>query len=195
MDIRRVCVFCGSSPGVHPDYARVAREVGTRLASESIGVVYGGARTGLMGELADAALRAGGRVIGIIPEHLQAREVAHTGLSELRVVRTMHERKAAMADLADGFIALPGGIGTLEEFFEVATWSQLGIHAKPTALLNVRGYYDLVERFLAHAVEEGFLRADHRALITIADELSALLDALRSFRPTPAERWLDPSER
>jgi uncharacterized protein (TIGR00730 family) len=195
MDIRRICVFCGSSPGTHPDYARVAREVGTRLAKESIGVVYGGARTGLMGELADAALRAGGHVIGIIPEHLQAREVAHTGLSELRVVRTMHERKAAMADLADGFIALPGGIGTLEEFFEVATWSQLGIHAKPTALLNVRGYYDLVERFLAHAVEEGFLRVEHRALITIADDLSALLDALRSFRPPPAEKWLDPSER
>jgi uncharacterized protein (TIGR00730 family) len=195
MDIRRICVFCGSSPGTHPDYARVAREVGIRLAKESIGVVYGGARTGLMGELADAALRAGGHVIGIIPEHLQAREVAHTGLSELRVVRTMHERKAAMADLADGFIALPGGIGTLEEFFEVATWSQLGIHAKPTALLNVRGYYDLVERFLAHAVEEGFLRVEHRALITIADDLSALLDALRSFRPPPAEKWLDPSER
>jgi uncharacterized protein (TIGR00730 family) len=195
MDIRRICVFCGSSPGTHPDYARVAREVGTRLAKESIGIVYGGARTGLMGELADAALRAGGHVIGIIPEHLQAREVAHTGLSELRVVRTMHERKAAMADLADGFIALPGGIGTLEEFFEVATWSQLGIHAKPTALLNVRGYYDLVERFLAHAVEEGFLRVEHRALITIADDLSALLDALRSFRPPPAEKWLDPSER
>ena len=195
MDLRRICVFCGSSPGTHPDYARVAREVGTRLAKESIGIVYGGARTGLMGELADAALSAGGHVIGIIPEHLQVREVAHTGLSELRVVRTMHERKAAMADLADGFIALPGGIGTLEEFFEVATWSQLGIHAKPTALLNVRGYYDLVERFLAHAVEEGFLRVEHRALIKIADDLPALLEILRSYRPPPAEKWLDPSER
>jgi uncharacterized protein (TIGR00730 family) len=195
MDLRRICVFCGSSPGTHPDYARVAREVGTRLAKESIGIVYGGARTGLMGELADAALSAGGHVIGIIPEHLRAREVAHTGLSELRIVRTMHERKAAMADLADGFIGLPGGIGTLEEFFEVATWSQLGIHAKPTALLNVRGYYDLVERFLAHAVEEGFLRVEHRALIKIADDLPALLEILRSYRPPPAEKWLDPSER
>jgi uncharacterized protein (TIGR00730 family) len=192
--VRRVCVFCGSSPGVHPDYARAARETGAALAKESIGLVYGGGRTGLMGEIADAVLRAGGEVIGVIPEHLRAREIAHTGLSDLRVVSSMHERKAMMADLADGFIGLPGGLGTFEEFFEVATWSQLGIQAKPTALLNVRGYYDLLDRFLAHAVGEGFLRPESRALIAISDEFSVLLEALRSFRPL-AEKWLTPAER
>lgn len=195
MTLRRVCVFCGSSVGAHPEYARAARDVGTLLAKESVGLVYGGARTGLMGEIADAVLRAGGEVIGVIPEHLQAREIAHTGLSELRIVETMHERKAMMADLADAFIGLPGGLGTLEEFFEVATWNQLGIHAKPTVLLNVRGYYDLLERFLGHAVAEGFLREEHGALISITSELSTLVEALRSFRPTLAEKWLDRSER
>jgi uncharacterized protein (TIGR00730 family) len=195
MIIRRVCVFCGSSPGAHPDYAGAARAFGTVLARESVGLVYGGGKTGLMGEIADAVLRAGGEVIGVIPEHLQAREVAHEGLSDLRIVATMHERKSAMADLADGFVGLPGGLGTIEEFFEVATWSQLGIQAKPTVLLNVRGYYDLVERFLGHAVDEGFVRAEHRALITILQEPDALLPALRSFRPTPADRWFDRPER
>jgi uncharacterized protein (TIGR00730 family) len=195
MAIRRVCVFCGSSPGDHPDHARASRHFGTLLARESIGLVYGGGKTGLMGEIADAVLAAGGEVIGVIPEHLDAREVAHRGLSDLRVVRTMHERKAMMADLADGFVGLPGGLGTIEEFFEVATWSQLGIHAKPTALLNVRGYYDLLAQFLDHAVAEGFLRVDHRALIAICHESGAVLQALRSFEPTLAERWLDRSER
>ena len=192
--VRRICVFCGSSPGAHPDYARAARDAGALLAKESIGLVYGGASTGLMGEIADAVLGAGGEVIGVIPEHLKAREVAHRGLSDLRVVSSMHERKAMMADLADGFIGLPGGLGTLEEFFEVATWSQLGIQAKPTALLNVRGYYDLLDRFLAHAVEEGFLRAENRALVTISAELPVLLEALRSFRPA-TEKWLTAAER
>jgi hypothetical protein len=193
--IRRVCVFCGSSPGDHPDYARAARDVGTLLARESIGLVYGGGNTGLMGEIADAVLAAGGEVIGVIPEHLEAREVAHRGLSDLRVVRTMHERKAMMADLADGFVGLPGGLGTIEEFFEVATWSQLGIHAKPAVLLNVRGYYDLLGRFLDHAVDERFLRADHRALIAICHETGAVLETLRSFGPALADKWLDRSER
>jgi uncharacterized protein (TIGR00730 family) len=195
MSIRRLCVFCGASPGRHPDYARIAREVGRALAKESIGLVYGGGKTGLMGEIADATLQAGGEVIGVIPEHLRTREIAHAGLSDLRVVASMHERKATMADLSDGFVGLPGGLGTIEEFFEVATWSQLGIHAKPTALLNVRGYYDLVGRFLEHAVAEGFLRAEHRALITIATDFPAVLEALRSFRAAPAEKWLAPSER
>lgn len=195
MTIRRVCVFCGASSGAHPDYADAARQVGTLLAKESIGLVYGGGNTGLMGVIADAAMRAGGEVIGVIPEHLRAREIAHTGLADLRIVATMHERKATMADLADGFIGLPGGLGTIEEFFEVATWSQLGIHAKPTALLNVRGYYDLVEGFLEHAVKEGFLRPEHRALIAIAQEFSTLLEALRSYQPTLTEKWLAPSER
>ncbi len=195
MAIRRVCVFCGSRPGDHPDYARAAREVGTTLAKESIGLVYGGGKTGLMGEVADAALRAGGEVIGVIPEHLEGREIAHEGLADLRVVGSMHERKAMMADLADAFIGLPGGLGTLEEFFEVATWNQLGIHAKPTVLLNVRGYYDVLDRFLEHAVAEGFLRVEHRALVTVARESTALLETLRSFRPTFVEKWLSPSDR
>jgi hypothetical protein len=192
--VRRVCVFCGSSAGAHPDYARAAREAGTWLAKESIGLVYGGGRTGLMGQIADAALQAGGEVIGVIPRHLESREIAHTGLSDLRVVGSMHERKATMADLADGFIGLPGGVGTFEEFFEIATWNQLGIQAKPTALLNVRGYYDLLDRFLAHAAEEGFLRAEHRARITISSEFPALVESLRSFQPA-AETWLTPAER
>lgn len=193
--MRRVCVFCGSSPGVRAEYVDAARNVGITLANQSLGLVYGGGRTGLMGEVADAAMQAGGEVIGIIPEHLKAREVAHTGLSELRVVGTMHERKAMMADLADGFVALPGGMGTMEEFFEVVTWSQLGIHTKPTGLLNVRGYYDLVDTFLGHAVTEGFLRPEHRALILIAGEVTALLEEMRSFRATLADKWLDTSER
>jgi uncharacterized protein (TIGR00730 family) len=195
MAIGRVCVFCGSSPGDHPDYARAARDFGTLLARESIGLVYGGGNRGLMGEIADAALAAGGEVIGVIPGPLEVREVAHKGLTDLRIVRTMHERKAMMADLADGFVGLPGGLGTMEEFFEMATWGQLGIHAKPAVLLNVRGYYDLVGRFLDHAVGEGFLRAEHRALIAICHDSGAILDALRSFVPTLEEKWLDRSQR
>lgn len=183
-EIRRVCVFCGSSPGNHPEYARVAREVGALLARDSIGLVYGGSNRGLMGAIADAALAVGGHVTGVIPEDLEAREFAHRGLSDLRVVRTMHDRKAMMADLADGFVALPGGLGTMEEFFEVATWGQLGIHAKPAVLLNVRGYYDLVGRFLDHAVDEGFLLAEHRALIATCQESDKILDALRSSIPS-----------
>jgi uncharacterized protein (TIGR00730 family) len=183
MDIRRICVFCGSRPGAHADYARGARALGTFLARQSIGLVYGGSKTGLMGQLADAALDAGGEVIGVIPGHLETREVAHTGLADLRVVGTMHERKAAMAALADAFIAIPGGLGTFEEFFEMATWTQLGIQAKPTALFNVRGYFDATRAVLDKAVTEGFLRIEQRALITIASELSTILDAFRAFRP------------
>ena len=193
--LRRVCVFCGSSTGTRPEYARAAREVGELLAKESIGLVYGGGRTGLMGEVADAALAAGGVVIGIIPEHLAEREVAHAGLSDLRIVATMHERKAQMADLADAFVGLPGGLGTLEEFFEVTTWSQLGIHAKPTALLNVAGYYDALDAFLRHAEKEGFLRTQDRALITVASDPRQLLLDLKSVRPAHADKWLAPSER
>ena len=195
MKVSRVCVFCGSSPGRDPDYARVAREFGTLLAHESIGLVYGGGKTGLMGEIADAALRSGGEVIGVIPGHLDTREVAHRGLTDLRVVSTMHERKAMMADLADGFVGLPGGLGTLEEFFEVATWSQLGIHAKPAVLLNMKGYYDLIVRFLDRAVEEGFVREEHRPLVAVCHETETILETLRSFRPVVAEKWLDRSER
>jgi hypothetical protein len=184
--LRRLCVFCGSSPGAHSAYADAARELGTALARQSIALVYGGGRTGLMGIAADAALAAGGEVIGVIPEHLERLEVAHPGLSDLRVVRSMHERKAMMADLSDAFVGLPGGLGTLEEFFEVSTWNQLGIHAKPAALLNVRGYYDLVDRFLAHAVDEGFLRAEHRARIAVSPDVPAVLASLaESLRSGP----------
>jgi uncharacterized protein (TIGR00730 family) len=192
--LRRICVFCGSSPGGRPEYAQVARDMGTLLAQESIGLVYGGGNTGLMGEIAGAVLRAGGSVIGVIPEHLKAREIANASVPDLRVVGTMHERKAMMADLADAFIALPGGLGTLEEFFEVVTWSQLGIHEKPTGLLNVRGYYDALLSFLDRCAGEGFVRPQHRALITVATEPAALLRALRSFEPGHTPKWLTPSD-
>lgn len=192
---RRVCVFCGSSPGAHPEYREVAGALGRLLAERRIALVYGGGKVGLMGEISDAVLGAGGEVIGVIPRHLEAREIAHRGLTELRVVDSMHERKALMADLSDAFIALPGGLGTLEELFEVATWSQLGIHSKPLGLLNVRGYYDLLTGFLARAVEDRFVRAEHRSLISISGDPAALLAALEAFKPVPVEKWLDRSER
>ena len=158
----RLCVFSGSSPGAHPDYAEAARELGRSLAERGIGLVYGGAHVGLMGVLADSALESGGEVVGVIPQALVEREIAHPGVSDLRVVGTMHERKALMADLADGFIALPGGTGTLDELFEVYTWTQLGLHSKPLGLLDVRGYYAQLAAFLDHAVQERFLTAEHR---------------------------------
>jgi uncharacterized protein (TIGR00730 family) len=193
--IRRMCVFCASSPGGHPEYRDAAVEAGHLLAERRITLVYGGGKVGLMGNIADAVLGAGGQVIGVIPQHLEAREVAHRGLSELRVVGTMHERKALMADLADAFMGLPGGLGTIEEFFEVATWTQLGIHAKPLGLLNVRGYYDLIDQFLGKAVDERFLRPEHRSLISISDRPRTLLEMLQSFTPTHIDKWLDRSER
>jgi uncharacterized protein (TIGR00730 family) len=195
MAIGRVCVFCGSSPGNHPDYARAARDVGTLLARESIGLVYGGGNTGLMGEMADAALAAGGQVIGVIPGHLEAREVAHKGLTDLRVVRTMHERKAMMADRADGFIMLPGGYGTLDEFFEVLTWTQLGIHRKPCAVLDVNGYFGPLLGLLDHAAGQGFLRDDHREMVLTGTDPAGLLDRMAAWAPPATEKWLDPSER
>lgn len=195
MTFRRVCVFCGSSPGADPAYREAAETMGRLLASRGIGLVYGGGNVGLMGVLADAVLAGGGEAIGVIPRHLEAREVAHRGLTELRVVESMHERKAMMADLSDAFVAMPGGLGTLEEFFEVATWRQLGIHAKPLGLLNVRGYYDLVERFLEHAVNERFLRPEHRALLSVSTEPAALLEALQSSPAVSVDKWLDRSDR
>jgi hypothetical protein len=165
------------------------------LVTRGAGLVYGGGNVGLMGILADAVLAAGGEAIGIIPERLRAREVAHAGLTELHVVGSMHERKALMADLSDAFVAMPGGLGTLEELFEVATWRQLGIHAKPLGLLNVRGYYDRLGSFLEHAIAERFMRPEHRALIAISDDAAALLDALESAPSVPFEKWLDRSER
>jgi uncharacterized protein (TIGR00730 family) len=187
----RLCIFCGSSPGARPDYAAATEELAQLLARRGIGVVYGGASVGLMGLLADSALAAGGEVVGVIPAALEAKEIAHTGLTDLHVVGSMHERKALMAELSDGFIALPGGSGTLEELFEVFTWSQLGLHRKACALLNVAGYYDGLEAFLDHAVRERFLRAEHRAMLLCEDTPPAVLDALERFEPPVVDKWLD----
>ena len=189
--MRRLCVFSGSSPGGHPDYAQAAEELGRALAAQDLGLVYGGAQVGLMGAIADAALEAGGEVVGVIPQALVDREIAHTGLSELQVVGSMHERKARMAELADGFIALPGGMGTLEELFEVYTWTQLGLHSKPLGLLDVRGYFESLVAFLDHAVAERFVTAEHREMLVVADGPDALLEAFRRWRAPVRAKWID----
>ena len=176
--LHRVCVFTGSSPGVRPEYREAARALGHLLGERGVGLVYGGARVGLMGAVADAVLEAGGSAIGVIPEALVAREIAHTGLTQLHVVGSMHERKAKMAELSDAFVALPGGWGTLEEFFEVLTWALLGFHSKPCALLNVSGYFDGLLAFVEHAAAEGFVRQNPRELVLVADEPGALLERL-----------------
>ncbi|HET8537876.1 MAG TPA: TIGR00730 family Rossman fold protein [Solirubrobacteraceae bacterium] len=187
----RLCIFCGSSPGARPDYGAATEELARLLAERGIGIVYGGASVGLMGLLADTALAAGGEVIGVIPAALQRKEIGHTGLTHLEVVSSMHERKALMAELSNGFIALPGGSGTLEELFEVFTWSQLGLHRKACALLNVAGYYAGLETFLDHAVNERFLRPEHRAMLLCEDTPEAVLDALERFEPPVVDKWLD----
>jgi hypothetical protein len=182
----RVCVFAGSSAGAQPEYRQAAEALGRAVGERGIGVVYGGACVGLMGVMADAALEAGSDVIGVIPSALVAKEIAHRALTELRVVASMHERKALMADLSDAFIALPGGWGTLEEFFEVLTWGQLGLHHKPCGLLNVHGYFDGLLSFLDHTVEQGFVKREYRSMIAVAESPGALLDMLASYRPPPA---------
>ncbi len=189
--MRRVCVFCGSSPGARPEYAEAAVAVATLLAQRGIGLVYGGASVGLMGLMADTALAAGGEVIGVIPKGVFPTEIPHADLTEQHVVETMHERKALMGELADGFIALPGGSGTLEELFEVFTWSQLGIHDKGCVLLNVAGYYDGLTAFLDHVVNERFLRAEHRAMLLSADTAEGALAALERFKPPRVGKWMD----
>jgi uncharacterized protein (TIGR00730 family) len=189
--MRRLCVFSGSSPGGHPDYAQAAAELGRVLAAEGIGLVYGGAHVGLMGTVADAALEGGGHVIGVIPQSLVDREIAHPGISDLRIVESMHERKALMADLSDAFVALPGGVGTLEELFEVYTWNQLGLHAKPLGLFNVRGYFDGLARFLDHAVAERFVTPKHRAMLLVDEDLGALLDGLDAWEAPTQPKWID----
>ena len=193
--MRRLCVFCGSSVGARPGYAASARGVARALVGRGIGLVYGGGGIGLMGALADAVLAAGGEVTGVIPRALATREIAHQGLTELRIVPSMHERKAVMAELADGFLALPGGLGTLEELFEILTWAQLGMHRKPIGVLNVEGYFDPVLALVARAVEEGFVRPEHGALLCAAAEPEALLDRLARWRPpTPLPKWIDREE-
>ena len=190
--MRRVCVFCGSSPGARPIYAGAARALGETMASRGLGLVYGGGNVGLMGILADAMLARGAEVIGVIPESLVAWEVAHTGLADLRVVDSMHARKAMMADLADGFIALPGGLGTLEEFLEVCTWAQLGFHDKPMGLLDVDGYFAPLLALLDHAVGERFVRPEHRAMVLVAGTATELLDRMER-RPArrDGDKWID----
>ena len=193
--MERICVFCGASPGARPEYRAATAELARLLSSEGIGVVYGGGGVGLMGALADAVLAEGGEIIGVIPRSLVDREIAHRDVTDMRVVASMHERKALMADLADAFVALPGGIGTLEELFEVYTWAQLGLHQKPCALLNVAGYYDAVADFLTHAVNERFLREETRELLMVEDDAAALLARLSAFEPRAAvPKWIDREE-
>lgn len=188
----RICVFCGSSPGANPAYVNAARAVGELLAQRQMGLVTGGGSTGIMGAVADATLGAGGEVTGVIPRSLWDREVGHTGLTHLRVVESMHERKAVMADLADAFLALPGGLGTLEELFEIWTWGQLGLHAKPFGLLNVASYYDPLLSFLDRSVTERFVTAPQRALLISDDDPARLVARIRSYVPQPAtDKWID----
>lgn len=189
--MKRICVFCGSNAGVRPEYAEAAREMGKALASRLIGLVYGGGRVGLMGILADQVLEAGGEVIGVIPAALDEREIAHRELTELRVVNSMHERKAMMAELSDGFIALPGGYGTFEEFCEVLTWAQLGFQHKPCAVLNVKGFYDPLMTLFDDAVREGFLRPQHRKLVLEGTNPGELLDRLATYTPPTLDKWID----
>jgi uncharacterized protein (TIGR00730 family) len=191
----RICVFCGSSPGGRPAYADTARALAAELVTRGIGLVYGGGSVGLMGALADAVLARDGEVIGVIPGPLASRELAHTGVTDMRIVASMHERKATMASLADGFIALPGGLGTLEETLEILTWAQLGIHRKPVGALNVDGYYDGLLRFLTHAVREGFVRPEYFALLLFADTPGELLDRFAVWQPPRlAHAWLNPTQ-
>jgi len=193
--LNRICVFCGSRPGGRPEYQAMAGALGRLLAGRGIGLVYGGGNIGLMGIVADAALAAGGHVVGVIPESLVGREVEgraveHAGLSRLEVVDSMHTRKARMAELADGFIALPGGFGTFEELFEILTWAQLGFHQKPIGLLDVAGYYDPLLALCDRAVAEGFLSAQSRALLLSEAEPEALLAAMADYRPEPVKAWV-----
>jgi hypothetical protein len=189
--IKRVCVYCGSNSGSRPAYAKAARDMGAALARRGLELVYGGGRVGLMGTLADAVLAAGGHVIGVIPQSLVAREVGHLGLKDLRVVNSMHERKALMVELADAFIALPGGFGTLEEFFEVLTWAQLGLHRKPHGLLNVEGFYNSLLSFMDHAVAENFVRSVHRKLVITDSDPERLLDLIAQSQPPMLDKWID----
>ena len=185
--MKRVCVFCGSNAGIRPEYGIAAQGLASVLARRGLGLVYGGGNVGLMGLLADSMLEAGGEVIGVIPQTLVAKEVAHRGVTALRIVDTMHQRKALMNELSDAFIALPGGFGTLDEFFEILTWSQLGIHGKPSGLLNVSGFYDSLLAMLDHAVNERFLRPAHRELVIADIDADSLVQRLLSFSPVQAD--------
>jgi uncharacterized protein (TIGR00730 family) len=189
----KICVFTGSRHGLRPEYAEAAKRLGQLLVERGYGLVYGGGNVGLMNVVANTMLELGGNVTGVIPDRLVGKEVAHQGLSDLRVVSSMHERKALMAELSDGFIAMPGGIGTMEEFFEVLSWAQLGIHAKPCGLLNVSGYYDPLIQFLDHAVSEDFIKPKHRVLMMVEGEPGKLLDRFEKTWESHPPRRFDPT--
>jgi len=191
MNLKSLCVYCGSSPGARPSYAAAAEAFGRLLASEGITLVYGGGNVGLMGAVADGALRAGGQVIGVIPERLFAKEVAHRGLTKLHCVESMHERKMKMAELSDAFVALPGGAGTIDEIFEVFTWTQLGFHLKPCAFLDVEQYYAPLFQFLDHMVNERFIKKEHVASLICTHDSGELLKRLRDYKPKVVEKWME----
>ena len=188
--MKRIAVYCGSNKGVRPEYMAAAEQLGALIAREKIELVYGGGCVGLMGTVADAALKHGGHVIGVIPEKLVIKEVVHEKLPDLRVVKTMHERKALMAELSDGFIALPGGYGTFEEFFEVLAWSQLGWHQKPFGLLNIHGFYNHLMAFLDHTAQEGFIRPQHRELVLVESSVEKILERMKNFQPLSEVKWI-----
>lgn len=192
--MKRVCVYCGSNPGRQPIYREAATELGRELVQRDIALVYGGASIGVMGALANAVLENGGEVIGVIPQSLATREVAHAELSELIVVTSMHERKAKMAELSDGFVALPGGWGTFEELFEMLTWAQLGLHTKPCGLLNIAGYYDHLAMFLQHAMDERFVREEYKPMMIMEQQPATLLDRFNYYQPPQVRKWIGPDE-
>ena len=192
--MKRLCVYCGSNPGKSAEFLEAARELARQLIQREICLVYGGASVGIMGEIADTVLAGGGEVIGVIPQALVDKEVSHTGLTELKIVTSMHERKEIMADISDGFIALPGGLGTLEEIFEVLTWAQLGFHHKPCALLNVKGYYDTLTQFLDHAVAEGFVASIHREMLLVEDDPHTLLEIMSTYSAPAVDKWIGRNE-
>lgn len=194
MKIKKICVYCGSSPGKNPAYALAAQSLASAMCERGIGLVYGGAAVGVMGAIADAVLAAGGEAIGIIPKSLAVKEVAHENLSELHVVASMHERKAMMAELSDGFIALPGGWGTLEEIFEILTWAQLGFHEKPCALLNIEGYYDNLIRFMENSFEQEFVNELCRPMLIKSDDPRDLLDQFASYSAPRVRKWMGEDE-
>jgi uncharacterized protein (TIGR00730 family) len=193
--MNRICVFCGTNPGTRPEYGAAARQLGKVLAEQGIELVYGGASVGIMGELADSVHEHGGHVTGIIPQQLVQKEAAHRGIPNLIVVASMHQRKSQMADMSDGFIALPGGIGTLEGLFEILTWAQLGIHAKPSGILNVEGYFDGLTGFLDHAVREGFLTEEHRQAIIVESDSVQLLRRMHAYAPPEGEKFMGRTHR
>lgn len=188
--LRRICVFCGSNCGIRPDYCQAAHTLGVELVRRNIELVYGGASVGCMGALANAVLAAGGKAIGVMPRYLVEKEIAHTGLSELRVVASMHERKSLMEELSDGFIAMPGGMGTLEEIFEIVTWAQLGMHEKPCGLYDVAGYYEKLTQFLDHARDELFMKPEHRDILLYSDSPRDLLNSFERFTPPKVTKWI-----